>query len=136
MLQTISEKAECLNRVFTVKPKAKSVKAGFHPATFNGMGSLVESDTSSPYYPFWFTGEKGESYLGFGNQARDKATGRELSPNGGNKLGRFLMGLTGKPLTEDTEVNPADYVGKRYMLVYAPGYKTDRVSLQSFTPID
>ncbi len=53
----------------------------------------------------------------------------------GNKLGRWLNGLTGKPTpVAGQAVKPTDYIGKRYMAVVTTN-KAGKPALDTFSPL-
>ena len=114
------------NQVFEVlEGDDFAIEAGSYPAKFVSV-DLKEEGKHGPYYEWTFDGSD-KTYKGFA----DKPKG---GPTIGNKLGRLLCGLAGRPLSAG-QVNPKDYVGKPYMLVYAPNKKNGKVSLESITPM-
>ena len=51
-----------------------------------------------------------------------------------NKTGRWLCALSGKSLVDGTEVNPDDYVGKKY-LVIVEAKENGHNKVATFTPL-
>lgn len=119
-----------MSKTFQVQVGSDStVAAGVYPATFTEFVDLKEGE-HGPYYTFRFEGEDGKKYVGF----VDEPKGPPRVGENGNKLGRFLAGLAGKPPTEGFSNTPDDYIGKRYLLIFGPN-KKGNISLSSFTPI-
>lgn len=80
------------------------------PGVYYGFLKKIEKGTSkedSEFLKWYFESEEGEWYTAITDSE---------DPTTKNKFGRFLCGLKGSPLAGD--VNPDDYIGKRYALVY------------------
>ncbi|HCS53784.1 hypothetical protein [Rubinisphaera sp.] len=115
---------------FVVNEKSYSeIESGFYTARFIEFSGPHKSETegSSDYYKFLFE-DNDRQYVGFGDVSK-------MGPRTQNKLGRFLLGLAGKPqsTTERTEIETEDYVGKEYVLIYGPN-NNGKTKLLSFSP--
>jgi len=51
-----------------------------------------------------------------------------------NKTGRFLMALTSKSLKDGDTINPAEYIGRRYLLVVSPK-GSDKTQIATFSSL-
>lgn len=120
------------NQTFTVKVGTDSpIDVGNYPAEFIEFAGPLESDKSdSQYYTFTFK-DADRTYIGFADLPK---IGYPKVGKNSNRLGRFMAGLAGKPPTEEFTINPADYIGKRYLLRYDHN-KNGNVTLMSFTPL-
>lgn len=127
-LTTIKSNAveNCNDKVFHVSLNAGSeIETGEYQACFQRIEGPIDGE-HGPYYRFVFEGD-GVQYIGFVDVPK--------RPTAQNRLGRFLMGLAGKPLEEAAEIRPSEYVGQRYLLSYGPN-KNGKVSLQGLTPLN
>jgi len=109
------------------------IAAGAYQATLTAVeGPLEDEKGYGRSYKFIFVGDDKKEYFGFGTIPKDKITGKEMPPTTKHKLGRWLCGLAGKPPQHMT-IEPTDYIGKRYTLVYAT--EKGKTSLNTFTPV-
>jgi hypothetical protein len=101
--------------VFTVS--SGGLPAGNYTGTFAGV-EMTPADPAKGYGPgirFKFTVDAGP----LSGQSTSRVTGTTPSPK--NACGKMLTGLIGRALTEGEQVDPDQFVGKRYMIVVAAG---------------
>lgn len=79
---------------------------GTHQAKFVGLD--VVKTTNNECVRFMFETLEG---------AKINALATKCQPNSGNKLGKFLGNLIGKPCTGGLKVNADDYIGKPYLCI-------------------
>jgi len=91
----------------TVIKSGGSVPAGAYQSVFSGVES-VENEYGKGYR-WTFQTDDGKQIVGFSD--------RERPPTTGNKTGRWLAALSGKPLSDGLDVDTDAYVGKRYMVI-------------------
>lgn len=95
------------------------------PGVYYGIFEKYEDGTSkdgNEYLKWFFKGDDGTVYTVITDSS---------NPTTGNKLGRVLCGLKGSPLAGP--VNPSEYIGKRYALVYAPN-RNGKSSMSTVSP--
>jgi hypothetical protein len=108
------------------KTSFEDVPAGAHKAVFRG---ITPTETC-----------KGEAYRWVFEVVDGDLKGKTASDLSDrkvttmNKTGRWLCALSGKPLADGTEVNPEDYVGKKY-LVIVEAKENGRNKIATFTPL-
>src|SRR5262245_1403211 len=101
--------------VFTVS--SGGVPAGSYTGTFAGVEPQPENkEKGYPAGVRWkFTIDAGPH----AGQTAGRVTGGTPSPKNG--CGKLLSGLVGRGLKEGEQIDPGEFVGRRYMLVVAAG---------------
>ena len=101
--------------VFTVS--SGGVPAGSYTGTF--AGTEIQPENKEKGYGVgtrWkFTIDAGP----YAGQATSRITGNTPTPK--NACGKMLAGLIGRALKEGEQIDPDQFIGKRYMLVVAAG---------------
>lgn len=115
---------------FIVNEKNTSeIEAGFYSAKFTELSGPHKSDKEDKpdYFKFVFENDE-RVYVGYGDVSK-------MGPRAQNRLGRFLLGLAGKPIktTDRTAVETDQYIGKEYVLIYGPS-SVGNIKMLSFSP--
>ncbi|TWT59650.1 hypothetical protein [Rubinisphaera italica] len=122
--------SEYVSEKIVVNSDVMTIEAGAYEAKFIGMTDWLineKSDKQTIYRRFDFEGEEGIKYAAFADKPK-------MAPRSANKYGRFLLGLSGRAAnsTDLCEIDPSEFVGKKYQLIYAPNTKGN-VALSAFT---
>lgn len=98
---------------FTIENSQKysELKAGNYTCTFIGLTPMETSKGKA--YRWEFRSDQGETISGLSDG--------NGPPSPANKTGRWLAALSGLPLVKDTKIVPANYIGKRYLVIVQPG---------------
>lgn len=101
-----------VNETLTVESNSYEViPAGMHHALFKGL-EAIETDYGKAYrWGFLIVG--GE----YDNKYITELSDNENKPTTQNKTGRFLCALAKKNIEKGVQVNPSDYINKKYLLV-------------------
>jgi hypothetical protein len=95
--------------------KAGGVPGGSKGSPLQYVAKLVGAEQKSG-----FNGKPGllwQFEVVSGPFAKSKAAGMtDLEPTAANKTGRFLAGITGKPLVVEQEIDLQAFVGKTYLI--------------------
>ncbi|MBA2117330.1 hypothetical protein [Bremerella alba] len=107
------------------------VHAGMYHALFKGLEAL-ETDYGKAYrWSFLIVGgEYDGKYI-------TELSDNEKAPSTQNKTGRFLCALAKRNIEKGVQVNPSDYVDKKYMLIVEPHLKkAGETKITTFSMID
>ena len=109
----------------------EELPAGFYRSEFLGATEteITANGETKPVIRFSFRVREENEHKG---KVIDGIADPVATPR--NKLGRWLNGLSGKPLVAGLSVTPSDYVGRAYGVVLSPNTK-GRVTINTFTPI-
>jgi hypothetical protein len=110
--------------LMTIGTSGNSLPVGAHQATFLGL-SQENNKEGKPMFVWNFEAD-GKAVKGFTDAGQ---------PTDGNKLGRWLCGLAGKPLKAGDSYDPDTYIGKRYMLIVTPAKSGNGTRIDTFTPM-
>jgi len=108
--------------LLTIKSSNSSLNAGNHNAVFLGIEPSTTSKGEALKWKFKTDGGQEVFYFS------------DNRPTTRNKAGRWLVALSGKQLAENVQINAADYVGKRYLLIVTPTENAS-TTLTTFTAI-
>lgn len=110
--------------LLTIQDSYESVPAGAHQAAFTGMKPT--ETTNGKAYRWSFRTDDGKEISGLSDA--------ESPPTTRNKTGRWLCALSTKPLQAGVQVDPEQYVGKRYLVMVAAA-PDNRTKLETFSAI-
>ncbi len=92
--------------LYTITNSFEGLTPGNYPASFVGVSKI---ETQKGEALRWaFTTDDGKTISGLTDAAK---------PTVKNKLGRWLCALAKAPLQAGTQVEPSDYIGKKYILI-------------------
>jgi len=118
--------AETIMLLTIKKTSFEEVPCGAHRVVFKGLTPLETSKGEA--YRWTFEVVDGDLK---GKTASDLSDRKVTTLN---KTGRWLCALSGKPLADGTQINPDDYVGKKYLVV-VEAKEGGRNKIATFTPL-
>lgn len=107
--------------LFTIGNSYESLTPGNYPASFVGVSKIETKKGEALRWEFHT--DDGKTISGLTDAAK---------PTVKNKLGRWLCALSNARLQPGTEVDPTQYVGRKYILIVSPhesGGRLDTFSL-------
>lgn len=110
--------------LFTITDSYESVPAGTYQATFNGLKATETQNGKA--YRWAFRTDDGKEISGLSDA--------ESPPTTRNKTGRWLCALATKPLQAGVQVDPDQYVGKRYFVIVT-AHADNKTKLETFSAL-
>lgn len=109
--------------LYTIRDAFENVPPGTYSCIFQG---ITEIETKNgPALRWAFTTDDGKTISGLSDAAN--------GPTTKNKTGRWLCALATKPIVAGVQVNPDEYIGKKYLCIVTANENGSR--LETFSAL-